>query len=439
MKSYKSEEKTEIDECEITQEPEVEAALVSMDPRNGEILAWVGGYDFNRSQFDRVTQAKRQPGSGFKPFLYAAALDGPYTASHIVYDTPIVIEKTWEKEEIKDAIPDKEILENDEDEKEYWKPHNYSEEFYGATTLRTGLEKSRNIISIHVLEETGTRNVIRLARRMGVKSQLTNTLSLALGASEVSLLEMVQAYGGFANLGVVADPLKISNILNRSHQIQKEFYPSLRRAIRPETAYLISNLLQGVIQRGTGIKARRLNRPMGGKTGTTNSYYDTWFNGFTPQMVTIVWVGMDLLEPISQHATGASTALPIWIDYMEDAIKDYEPTDFSVPDNIVFEKICKDTGLLATEKCPNTLIEAYREGTEPLQFCDKHQLIKREYRQGVNLDWDADLIFNDQLSGEKPDEELDEIIGDTDEASELSLDQFESSDESSSPRSSNTM
>ncbi len=386
---YKEEGETpDIVHCRITQEPEVEGSLVALDPNNGEILAWVGGYDFFRSQFDRVSQSKRQPGSAFKPIIYAKALDEKYSASDVIYDTPIVIEKTWGKE-TKDEQVSADSNPEDGDEVEYWKPHNYSEEFYGATTIREGLTLSRNIISIHLLDNIGVKNVIQMARRLGIKSPLTNSLSLALGASELTLLEITQAYGSFATLGVRAKPLKLKMILDRNDRVIREYYPSLRRSIRATTAYLITYLMQGVIQHGTGISARRLNRPLGGKTGTTNNYHDAWFVGFTPDVVTGVWVGLDQLQTISKRATGASTALPIWLRFMEKILESYEVKDFEIPPGITHLRVCRKSGLVAISDCEKTILEAYTEGTEPLSECDQcgnaNQILNTR-----SLDWNWD-------------------------------------------------
>jgi len=391
-----TESEPSIQTCHIAQEPEVEGALVSMDARTGEILAWVGGYDFFRSQFDRVSQSQRQPGSAFKPFIYAAALDGEFTASDVIYDSPIVIEKTWEIEEDEES-ENTQPGDGDEEEKEYWKPHNYSEEFFGATTLRVGLAKSRNIISIHLLKDVGVSNVIRIANQAGIKSPLSPTLSLALGSSEVTLLELTQAYGTFATLGKSAEAMMVKQILDRHGSVLKEYYPSVRRAMREDTAFLTTNLLAGVIQHGTGYSARDLGRPMGGKTGTTNRYHDAWFIGFTPQIVTGTWIGMDILEPIFKRATGASAALPIWKGYMGSIIQDYEAAGFEVPVGIVFEDVCMDTGQLATPLCEKVIHEAFREGTEPILTCEKHRPKSHRANVGVSVEWDR--IDSDEATG----------------------------------------
>ncbi|MCD4654151.1 transglycosylase domain-containing protein [bacterium] len=376
---YEEPDRRAIKSGKIVQAPVPDAALLSMNVQTGEVLAWVGGYSFWRSQFDRVSQAIRQPGSAFKPFIYAQALDTYFTAADVLYDTPIVVEKTWKtKSEIiaeknrKKAIaagdldPDEiDILEDIE----FWKPHNYSEEFFGATTLRQGLAKSRNIMSIHLLRKLGSPSVIRLARRLGIKSPLTNSLALALGSSGVTLLELTQAYGAIANLGYRTEPLMIRQIVDRDGRIVKEYYPALRPTLSPETAYLTPNLLRAVITQGTGFSANELGYPLAGKTGTTNNYYDAWFMGYSPHIITGVWVGVDKVEEIFKRATGASAALPIWKEYMKYVLADFEPEPFPVPDNIVFARVCRKSGLLATPNCEKTILEAFRIGTTPLEYC----------------------------------------------------------------------
>lgn len=398
---YTDSKREKIESGWIVQEPEADAALISMSVQTGEVLAWVGGYNFWRSQFDRVTQSQRQPGSAFKPILYAEALDTDYTASDIIYDTPIVVEKTWKtRDDInRDKVRQRAIDEggmgsgefNDLENVEFWKPHNYGDEFYGATTLREGLAKSRNIVSIHLLRELGAANVVQMARKLGISSPLYASDSLALGTSEVTLMELTQAYGTFANMGQRPEPIKIKQIIDRDRNIIKESYPALRPAIRPETAYLTTNLLTAVITEGTGFSAKEIGYPLGGKTGTTNNYYDAWFIGFSPHVLTGVWVGVDLSEPIFRQATGASAALPIWKDYMQKIVRDYEPDPFPVPDGITFALICRSSGKLATSHCERHVNEAYRLGTAPMEYCDQCDTRTMPGRKSVvtDLDWDS--------------------------------------------------
>ncbi|MBN1295726.1 transglycosylase domain-containing protein, partial [bacterium] len=398
---YTDEERTAVRAGRIIQEPVAEAALVSMEVATGEVVAWVGGYSFWRSQFDRVTQAVRQPGSAFKPFIYAQALDTRYTAADVIYDTPIVVEKTWKtpaemaaEQERRKAIAegrvDLDAVDTLEDI-EFWKPHNYSEEFFGATTLREGLAKSRNIMSIHLMRELGPSTVIQMARRLGITSPLTETLALALGSSGVTLMELTEAYGALANLGIRAEPMMIQRIIDRDQHIVKEYYPALRPSIRPETAFLTTHLLQAVITEGTGFSAHHLGVPLAGKTGTTNNYFDAWFMGYSPRIVSGVWVGMDELEPIFKQATGAAAALPIWQAYMAHVIQDDGPIPFPEPEGIVFATICRNSGLLATPACQAQVREAFRIGTIPLDYCDRCGKTAGVGAKSTftNLDWDA--------------------------------------------------
>ncbi len=389
---------TKIESGWIVQEPEADAALICMDVQTGEALAWVGGYSFWRSQYDRVTQSKRQPGSAFKPILYAEALDRGYTASDVIYDTPIVVEKTWDirrgsiQESQKEGRGQFGRPEYDElADIEFWKPKNYGEEFYGATTLREGLAKSRNIISIHLLRELGASAVVQMARKLGISTPLYASDSLALGSSEVTLMELTQAYGALANLGMRSEPLKIKRIVDKDRKIIKEFYPALYPALRPETAFLTTNLLSAVISEGTGFSAHEIGYPLAGKTGTTNNYYDAWFIGFSPYVLTGVWVGVDLSEPIFPQATGASAALPIWKDYMKQVVKDYEPDHFPVPEGITFATICRQSGKLASTDCKRVVREAYQIGTTPLDYCDQcsPSIGGGHISTVTDLDWDS--------------------------------------------------
>jgi penicillin-binding protein 1A len=399
---YTDTKREKIESGWIVQEPEADAALISMCVATGEVLAWVGGYSFWRSQFDRVTQSRRQPGSAFKPILYAQALDTGYTASDIIYDTPIIVEKTWKSREdinrkklrqraIDDGRMDSEDF-NELEDVEFWKPHNYGEEFFGATTLREGLAKSRNIVSIHLLRELGASSVVQMARKLGISAPLYASDSLALGTSEVTLMELTQAYGTFANMGLRPEPIKIKWIIDREGTIVKESYPALRPAIPPETAYLTTNLLNAVITEGTGYAANEIGYPLGGKTGTTNNYYDAWFVGFSPHVLTGVWVGVDLSEPIFKQATGASAALPVWKDYMRQVVLDYEPDPFPVPEGITFASICRLSGKLATNQCERHVNEAYRIGTTPLEYCDQCNTRTMQGRKNTVTDFDWDSL-----------------------------------------------
>lgn len=389
-----SENPRQIEKCTIVQYPEVEGAFIALDPRDGRILAWIGGYEFRRSQFDRVSQSHRQPGSTFKAFVYAAALDSHFTPADTIYDSPIVFQTGGP------VIPDLFVEETDRDNEEetedsadgtpIWKPGNFAGEYMGATTLRIALAKSRNLPSIRLVQDIGPASVIRLARRLGIESRMEENLTMALGSYEVTLLEITKAFGAFATNGFISEPMMIDRILDRDQYVVRDYYPVTRRAMHPETAFLTNYLLQGVIQHGTGFAARALNRPSGGKTGTTNSSYDTWFVGYTPQVVAGVWVGLDALESLGAKATGASTALPIWLKAMQAIHADYPVEDFDVPDGIVFADVCAASGLLAGSECAKKVHEAFRQGTEPLRKCNQCGTTIHRPSSDLKLSWDKE-------------------------------------------------
>ncbi|GIX47699.1 MAG: penicillin-binding protein 1A [Candidatus Tectimicrobiota bacterium] len=330
----------------LEQEPAVEGALVAMEVGTGEVLAMVGGYDFARSQFNRAVQAQRQPGSAFKPIVYAAALEAGMTPASIVIDAPVVKPG---------AEPDT-----------YWKPENYSEKFYGPTTLRTALAHSRNLVTVRVADKIGVPAVLAYARRLGITSPLAPYLSLALGASDVTLLELAAAYGVFANAGMYVPPLFITRIVDRHGKVLEEHLPQARRAMSPELAYVMTSLLQGVIEHGTGRRVRALGRPAAGKTGTTNEFRDAWFIGYTPELLAGVWVGMDDRTTLGYRETGGRVASPIWLDFMREAVKEQPITDFPAPPGVRFVRIEAQSGRLATAATQEpTLFEAFVDGTQP--------------------------------------------------------------------------
>lgn len=370
----------------LYQYPEVQSALVSIKLGTGEVVAWVGGSDFEKSKFDRVVQARRQPGSSFKPIIYAAAMDTGFTPADIFYDAPIVTElqaPSEEKAEILTAIEvGSESVDDDEasrPERRYWRPDNSSREFYGPTTLRVGLEKSRNLVAIKLLAQVGVRKAVHYARRMGIESPLNENLSLALGSSGVTLLEFVAAYGVFANEGDYVRPLMIKRVLDRHGRVILESIPEVRHALTPATAFIVTNLLRGVVEHGTGARARSLGRPLAGKTGTTNDYRDAWFNGFSRHYITGVWVGLDEPKRIGANETGARAALPIWQAYMSEAHRDLPPLDFPIPEGITVLSIDADSGLLASNNCTKVITEAFITGTEPLRVCDSHKEDKAQF------------------------------------------------------------
>jgi penicillin-binding protein 1A len=312
----------------------------------------VGGYDFAKNQFNRAVQAKRQPGSAFKPIIYAAAIDKGYTPSSVIIDSPIVFENS--------------------DTNLVWKPKNYKETFYGPTLLRDALAYSRNIVTVKILKDIGVGYAIDYARKLGITSELSRDLSIALGSSGVSLLELVRAYSVFANQGYLIEPVFIRKIVDRDGKILEEAQPSVKESIEKSTAFIMTSLLESVVKYGTGQRILALNRPAVGKTGTTNDMYDAWFIGYTPEYVTGVWVGSDELISLGRAETGAMAASPIWLSFMQRALADKPVRDFSAPEEgIEFAEIDAETGLLAIPESKKKLLECYKEGTAPVRSARK--------------------------------------------------------------------
>lgn len=309
----------------LEQEPDVEAALISLAPVTGQIKAMIGGYDFNKSQFNRSVQAIRQPGSAFKPIIYAAAINEGYAPSSVIIDSPIIFK---EKEDAFDK----------------WKPVNFEEKFYGPTSLREALAHSRNVVTVKLMQNIGIKSTIRLARSLGITSNLEENLSIALGSSGMTLYELTSAYSAFANLGSLIKPTAITNIKSRSGEVLFTAAPEITQPITPGTAHIITSLMQSVIQNGTATKVKALNRPVAGKTGTTNNYVDAWFMGYTPELVTGVWVGKDIDEPLGRNETGSRAAIPIWLQFMQEVLANEPIRNFPVPNDIQFLKVKPESG-----------------------------------------------------------------------------------------------
>lgn len=329
---------------------QVQGALVALDPQTGYILAMVGGRDFTASQFNRATQARRQAGSAFKPIVYAAALDKGFTPATIIVDEPFKYVD----------VPGKEP----------WEPQNFDREFWGPITLRKALTFSRNVVTVKIAQTIGVDYIIQYAQNLGIKSKLEPHLSLALGAANVTLLELTSAFGVFAAQGFRAEPILITRIVDKDGNILEEVEPSAIEVISPQTAYIMTSLMQSVIQEGTGQKAKALGRPAAGKTGTTNDTRDAWFIGYIPQnIVAGAWVGFDIEKPLGPHETGAVAALPIWLEFMKEAVAGIPEENFSVPDGIVFVKIDAATGEPVSSSNPpksgKIIFECFKEGTAP--------------------------------------------------------------------------
>ena len=324
-----------------------QGALVAIEPTTGYIRAMIGGYDFARSQFNRAWQARRQPGSAFKPFIYTTALGTGASPAKIIVDEPVTYDIPGTRER-------------------YWKPKNYDRKHSGPVTMRTALERSINIPAVKTLAEVGPQAVIHTAQRMGITSPLQPNLSLALGTNEVTPLEMAVAYGTLATLGVRAEPIAVRKILTRGGQVLEDNLPRRELALSSDVAYVMLDLMKGVIARGTG-RAAAIGRPAAGKTGTTDDYRNAWFIGFTPQLVTSVWVGNDDNTPM-RRVTGGMISARIWAVFMKVALDGLPAEDWPKPDLVVTVTVCGSSGLLATGACPTPRNEVFIRGTEPTEY-----------------------------------------------------------------------
>ena len=336
----------------------IQGALLAMDPHTGAIRSMIGGRDFRQSVFNRAIQAKRQPGSSFKPIIYAAAIEAGYTMADVFLDSPIV-------------FPDPTTGQP-------WRPTNFSTKFRGPTTLHTALMYSINVVTIKLLDKLGIGPVVNMARRLGITTPIKPNLSLGLGTSEVTLEEMVQAFSVFDNQGVRVEPFGILSVKDASGRILENNSPVAQEVLDPETAYIMTHTMKDVIDQGTGRIIRRLGftYPAAGKTGTTNDNVDAWFIGYTPDLACGVWVGYDDRISLGKKQTGGETAAPIWADFMKAATAGKEPKDFPLPNGaeneFVTKRICLDTGLLAGPYCPGTREEIFKKETAPTKFCTLH-------------------------------------------------------------------
>jgi len=388
----------------LVQHPIVQAALFSVDVASDEVLAMVGGYDFAESQFNRVTQSRRQPGSAFKPIIYSAALMNGYTPASILFDRPVVY--------------------TDEESGFVWRPRNYKGSFYGPITMREALVRSVNNATVHLFRDVGVSRVVEYARMIGIESPLNHDLSLALGSSEVSLAELTGAYAVYASGGRRVTPKFIHRVLDRNGEVLLEDVtldgfreeapegetpadaaedvdvaaggeatpteepaepdaPAGEQILPPELAYLTTSMLKAVVfdPDGTGWRLKDLHRPVAGKTGTTNDQADAWFMGYSPDVVTGVWVGHDESRYLGWGETGSRAAAPIWVDYMRVALRNRPVRDFPVPDPIVFARIDRETGLLAGPASKGVVFEAFLPGTEPTERADAARTTAEGRRQ----------------------------------------------------------
>ena len=350
----------------LRQIPDASGAIVALDPHNGRVLALAGGFDFALSQFNRATQANRQPGSAFKPFVYLAALDNGFTPASIVLDAPYVVDQG--------------------DGYGKWKPENYTQKFYGPSTLRLGLEKSRNLMTVRIAEQLGMDKIADYARRFNVHPNLPLLPSMALGAGETTALKLTSAYAMLVNGGRRITPAFIERIQNRhgrtiyardtracdgcvniswNGQTPPELPEKRDQVADPTSAFQVVSMLEGVVLRGTGRSVKELGIPIGGKTGTTNAFRDAWFVGFTPDLAVGVFVGFDNPKSLGQRESGGKVAAPIFREFMREALEETPAVPFRVPEGIRFVRIDGQTGLAARAEDQNVVVEAFRIGTEP--------------------------------------------------------------------------
>jgi len=337
----------EMETREKFQAGELQGALLCMDVRTGEIKAMVGGRDYKKSEFNRATQARRRPGSSFKPFVYTAAFDKGMTPASVIIDSPVIFN---------DAVRGE------------WKPQNFEHKFFGPTTLRTALTFSRNVVTVKVLQEIGLAYAIDYAHNMGINSPLTRDLTLALGTSTVTLQEMIRGYGVLANSGRRVEPYFIRKIVDRRGHVLEEQAPQVEQAIDPRIAFLTTSVLQNVVQEGTGERVKAIGRPVAGKTGTTDDYFDAWFIGYSPSLVAGVWVGFDAEKTMGRSGVGGRAAAPIWLYFMEQALAGKPVEAFTAPEGVVFARIDPKTGLLAGPGTKDSVFESFLEGTAPKEY-----------------------------------------------------------------------
>lgn len=347
--------------------PEVQGGLIAMDPHTGRILAMVGGFSYEISEFNRATQAKRQPGSAFKPLVYMAALEAGYTPATLLLDAPFVLDQGGNLDK--------------------WRPSNYTKQFYGPTPLRVGIEKSRNLMTVRLAHQLGMERIAEMAERLGVTEDLQEVLSMSLGAGETTLLRMVNAYSSFVNGGKKIYPSFIDRIQDRTGKTiarsdmrpctecgplvewKKQTVPDIvdtrEQVFDPRHAYQIVNIMEGVVQRGTGVRLKSLKRPIAGKTGTTNQEKDAWFIGYTPDLVVGIYAGFDNPRPLGKKETGSRVAAPIFEEFMATALKGKPAIPFRVPRDIRLVQVDRTDGTRAEPNDEHVIWEAFIEGTEP--------------------------------------------------------------------------
>jgi penicillin-binding protein 1A len=365
----------------------VQGALIAVDPKNGAIRAMVGGRSFKESQFNRAIQAKRQAGSAFKPFVYLTAIQQGFTPASTLEDEPLIFiynRGSWDLvsrditylETIAENVPEDDLI----DTNKIWAPQNYGKKFRGKVTLRTALALSINTCAVELIMETMPIKVIESAKNLGINTPLINSYSLALGASDVILEQMVSAFAVFASGGIKTKPYIITRILDKDGKILEENIPEQKEVLSPQVCFVLTNMLKAVVEKGSGWYAKNLGRPCAGKTGTTNDGSDAWFIGYTPQLVAGVWIGYDDRSmPLGDRVTGGGLACPIWTKFIKEALDGKPILDFKQPYGIEWALIDPSTGLLALSKTTGAFLEAFEQGTVPTQYYN--QVIKNSDEQ----------------------------------------------------------
>jgi penicillin-binding protein 1A len=348
----------------LEQDPEVEGALIAIEHDTGFIRAMIGGYDFVKSDYNRAILAKRQPGSAFKPVIYAAALEHGFTPASIIVDEPVKYPGGPRGD---------------------WTPENADHTFNGPTTLREALTYSRNVVTVKLVDSVGINNVIDFAQQIGIRSDMPRDLTLALGSLSITPFDLALCYSVFANGGMKINPISVKYVTDSKGMVLESNEPEAEEVLSPQTSFLITSMLEDVVQNGTGWRAKALGRPVAGKTGTTNEYRDAWFVGFTPGLVAAVWVGFDDTRTLGSQETGARAASPIWVLFMKNFITD-DQGQFPVPEGIVSRFIDPATGLLSKDESSG-IKEYFKEGTEPRQFAPFFPMHRiREKETNLNFD-----------------------------------------------------
>ncbi len=344
---------------QLDQTPLLEGAILLQNALTGAVQVVVGGYDYQRSEFNRATQGLRQPGSSFKPFVYLAALDYlHYTPSTIVPDSPISL-----------------VAGNGQ----MWTPGNFDGKFLGPMTLRTALQKSRNVVSVYMITKLGVDRVIETARKLGISTPIGRDMSISLGTSEVTMLDMIRGYGTFAAGGWLADQIVVTSVYDREGKLVLEVKPNQHQVISEESAFIMAHMMKGVVDRGTATAVKKLNRPVAGKTGTTNDEMDAWFIGYTPEWVCGVWIGFDQKRNIGHRETGGKAAAPIFVEFMEQFLADKPVLDFLIPDGVIPELVNVISGRPTSPDDPQAFVEYFKSGTEPEEGMGEDGGIPKDY------------------------------------------------------------